>query len=847
MSETMQTVIDDLDRMLYTERPAVSRNPFTGRFMNPGDEIDVDWVEATLGGEFLSTDDDYDTNDRTDTHFGDPEVNVSLLEEDETEWLDSDEDEDRYATLKEMYGIEQSNEIGEDRYATMAREAEAEITQRAAKKPTDSDVNDVEVEVDCDWELTFDEDWESPNLVDYDIDESDFRDRPVYNNRRHGVSTHRDQAKRYFDDVWQSRRAKAEKKLGRKTDWLDNAGLWLREEDEETAEYERELMIEMGDEMEDERELDYQEYLLDFASSEEYDQTMLLWWYEAGDNRQHKSRENPVEGIMAVLLALFLAEMEPFEIETLVDLSTRLPNLFEQVVERLFKIWLDEFMAELRRKLVRRLLNRLLELLSEIESEEASHQDLDSHYMNEDFPEDDYGYDDGLDTGAEYDDGLEDDGYDDYDDDDLDDDYDYDAYYDFYSDYGDYYAEIDEVEEANFRDRPVIRKPNKSSVSRPDTKTRRHHKKLVSRMRRERRVSDPARAWLDMPEMPEEVIEAKELAELEAEMEDENERSYRDYIEDYDLDPGDNYDEYYGYDYDDGLDTGVEYDDDFEDDYDGDEAYYDFYGDYGDYYAEFAEEGEDDFCDRPVSIKKLKTSFSKPDTKARRHHKKLVSRMRRQRRESDPARVWLDQPDWSDEYVEAEDLAELEAEMADEREFDYREYVENYSYDWVIGNELDNLEYLYQVGSYEPLEDYDDLDPGDNYDERYGYEYDDDGPDWWDDSFENELEDPYTYNDDRYRYYSREEENRGYVESYRLWYLKSHSETEETTDDEIGKVVLIVLPEHPRRGLARRWSRRHSPEQRREQKVSDLMLQETRANHHRRFWIDNPEDDEMAA
>jgi hypothetical protein len=68
----------------------------------------------------------------------------------------------------------------------------------------------------------------------------------------------------------------------------------------------------------------------------------------------------------------------------------------------------------------------------------------------------------------------------------------------------------------------------------------------------------------------------------------------------------------------------------------------------------------DKFVDRPIVLPgkfKKGKSFSKPDTEERRRHKKLVSRMRRQRRESDPSHAWLDQT------VESTDNPDLETDQ----------------------------------------------------------------------------------------------------------------------------------------------------------------------------------------
>jgi len=70
----------------------------------------------------------------------------------------------------------------------------------------------------------------------------------------------------------------------------------------------------------------------------------------------------------------------------------------------------------------------------------------------------------------------------------------------------------------------------------------------------------------------------------------------------------------------------------------------------------------DKFVDRPIVLpgkykKHDDKLFSKPDTEERRRHKKLVSRMRRQRRESDSSHAWLDQT------VESTDNPDLEADQ----------------------------------------------------------------------------------------------------------------------------------------------------------------------------------------
>lgn len=526
MSETIQSVKDYHIRMLVSERSAVLRNTLTGKFVATGEKIDAEQVEETLGGEFLSSDDDYDANDPVDDNFGNPETNAILLEEGEAEWDDSDEDDDL--------------DLEDDRYVAMAEAAEVEIAQRVAKKPVDSDTEDVEVEVECDWELSFDEDWEFPNLVDYDIEpeyfQDSFRDRPIVLPGKFGKHHNKSFSKPDTEERRHHKKLVSRMRRQRRVSdparaWLDNAGLWLREEDEETAEYERELMIEMGTEMEDEREYDYREYLLDFASAEEYEQEMYLWWYEASvadDNQRHDSREdlggNPIESIMAILPILFLADLAESDPESLMiaeQMATFSPELGHAFLDIKFHIWLDGLVAELHRKLAMRLLDQMIDRLTEIQSERAYHQELDDYYMREDFPGDDwdYDYDDGLDTGAGYDDfdiayghyGHEEDFEDDYydHDDDFDDYFDDDDYnYDFQVNPWDYanFVEFEDVTDDDIGKVVPIAPPEHSRRGRARRWSKYHspesrrEQKVNDLMRREVRANHHRCLWLDEPE-----------------------------------------------------------------------------------------------------------------------------------------------------------------------------------------------------------------------------------------------------------------------------------------------------------------------------------------------------------
>lgn len=166
-------VVADLADMVKTERPAVPMNPFTGKFMSADEDLDLNWIEATVGGEFLATDDNYDADDHIN-EFGPEDILIAREESEEDDLIDEVRDNEP------------------DVYELMALAAKAEIAQRAAKKPADFDAEDVEVEAECDLELSFDEDWEFPNLVGYNTEADDFQDsfrnRPVYNNRQHDAN-----------------------------------------------------------------------------------------------------------------------------------------------------------------------------------------------------------------------------------------------------------------------------------------------------------------------------------------------------------------------------------------------------------------------------------------------------------------------------------------------------------------------------------------------------------------------------------------------------------------------------------------------------------------------------------
>ncbi|HBR80220.1 TPA: hypothetical protein DEA21_01015 [Candidatus Uhrbacteria bacterium] len=89
----------------------------------------------------------------------------------------------------------------------------------------------------------------------------------------------------------------------------------------------------------------------------------------------------------------------------------------------------------------------------------------------------------------------------------------------------------------------------------------------------------------------------------------------------------------------------------------------------------------DTFHDRPTVLpgrhkKHNSKCFSKQDTEARRHHKKLVSRMRRARR---VAPSWLNKPEWSDEA----------AELLGDHEFSTEERIEADAYEREYRRELE--------------------------------------------------------------------------------------------------------------------------------------------------------------
>jgi len=89
---TEQIVDDDLADMERSDgRWAHPRNPINGRF-TPTGETDLDMVEATVAGQFVGEDDDYDSHDPIDDN--DPETILIAREEgnEEQELIEVEDD-----------------------------------------------------------------------------------------------------------------------------------------------------------------------------------------------------------------------------------------------------------------------------------------------------------------------------------------------------------------------------------------------------------------------------------------------------------------------------------------------------------------------------------------------------------------------------------------------------------------------------------------------------------------------------------------------------------------------------------------------------------------------------------